>query len=75
MAKKVRKVFTGEMKDIITEDSGHAKIVDIYIDQDNPEENENGMYVRVQSWCEDKKHEEFSMFEGRKVKITIETVD
>jgi hypothetical protein len=36
----------------------------------------NGMYVRVCSWDEEEgTHEEFNHFVGRKVKVTIETID
>jgi hypothetical protein len=33
------------------------------------------MFVRLQSWDDDKKHVEIRKFIGRKVKITVETVD
>ena len=38
-------------------------------------DDDNGMFIRIQSWDENKKHKEFKTFMGRKVKITIETID
>ena len=57
--------------DVETEDGGQAKIVGL----EQNAEDENGMFVKIQSWDEEKKHEEFNKFVGRKVKITIETID
>jgi len=36
---------------------------------------DNGMFVRVCSWDENKNHEDFKKFVGRRIKITIETID
>ena len=41
---------------------------------DNSEE-ENGMYVKICSWDENRKHTDFNKFKNRKIKITIETID
>lgn len=41
----------------------------------NAPDEDNGMYVRIISWDENKKHTEFNSFVGRKIKITIETID
>jgi len=57
--------------DIETEDGGQAKIIAM---SQSPEED-NGMFVKIQSWDETLKHEEFEKFVGRKVKIIIETID
>lgn len=73
---KVKKVFQGEINTNNTdiEDRGQALITTIDSDGTNEEEN-NGMFVRIQSWDENKQHEEFKKFEGRKIRITIETID
>lgn len=55
--------------DIDVEDSGCAKIFTVADDLDT------GMFVRICSWDENKRHEEFNRFVGRKIKITIETID
>jgi hypothetical protein len=57
--------------DVQTEDGGQAKIVTL---AQHPED-ENGMFVKIQSWDETLKHEEFEKFVGRKVKVTIEAID
>lgn len=57
--------------EVDTEDGGQAKIVSLC----NKPDEENGMFVQLRSWDEDKKHDEFNKFVGRKVKITIETID
>lgn len=51
------------------DDNGQAKIFTC-----ENSEDENRMFIRIQSWDETKKHEEFNKFVGRKIKITIETV-
>lgn len=38
-------------------------------------ETEDGMYVKICSWDESRKHLEFEKFINRKVRITIETID
>ena len=35
----------------------------------------NGMYVKICSYDETKKHGEFEKFINRKVRVTIETID
>ncbi len=57
-------------EEIDTEDSGQAKIFTCCQD-----EEDNGMYVRICSWDENKIHSELDNFVGRKIKITIETID
>lgn len=69
-------------KDLVDlEDSGCAKIVtcddgstDHLYDEKNPNES-HGLFVRLQSWSGDAKHPELDAFIGRKVRITIETID
>jgi len=69
----IKKVFEGDINKENTdvEDGGQAIITHIT----EPTDTDNGMFIRIQSWDEQLKHEEFKKFEGRKIRITIETVD
>jgi hypothetical protein len=68
-----KKVFEKKLntEEMTKEDGGQAMIFTI----SEPFEEENGMFVRIQSWDENKEHKELKKFEGRKVRITIETID
>ncbi len=71
-----KKVIEGKIdkENTDTEDGGQALITTIDF-RDTPEEEDNGVFVRIQSWDENCKHEEFKKFEGHKIRITIETID
>jgi hypothetical protein len=56
--------------EIDIEDGGQAKIFTA-----SKDDLDNGMFVRVCSWDENKNHEDFKKFVGRRIKITIETID
>lgn len=58
-------------KDVDTEDGGQAKIIDIV----NDSNDENGIFIRLHSWDENREHLDFNKLIGRKVKIKIETLD
>jgi hypothetical protein len=75
MSMKQKCEFIQEIKptDVDTEDSGCAIIC--HVDGEGHENEDTGMFVRLQSWDDDKKHVEIRKFIGRKVKITVETVD
>ena len=64
-------VCTLKERDIDTEDGGQAKIFATSLNQ----EEDNGMFVKVCSWDENNNHDEFNKFIGRKIKITIETIE
>jgi len=57
--------------DMETEDGGNFKCFRVQKDF----ETEDGMYVKICSWDESKKHLELEKFINRKVRITIETID
>lgn len=63
----------GELKkkDVSVEDGGQALVSDPF----NSDKEVDGMFVRIQSWDEKKKHEDFKKFQGRKIRVTIETID
>lgn len=58
-----KNVYAGDVK---TEDGGQAKLLE-FSDEALP------VFVRVQSWAEDKKHHLFDTLVGSRVRITIET--
>jgi hypothetical protein len=55
--------------DVSVEDGGCAKIVRL-----NGACIEN-LFIRLQSWNDDKEHPEFDYLIGRRVRVTIETED
>lgn len=62
--------------DVDTEDNGEAKITDVSVYADKKRnEDDGGIFVRLISNCPDKDHTDFNSLVGRKVKITIETID
>lgn len=60
--------YDGKIDEYKTEDSGQALIAEI--DKEN-----SALYVRLISYDEDKKHEDFEKLKNKKIKITIETLD
>lgn len=57
------------------EDSGQAVIAEpIVIDTPSSDE-ENGLMVRLTSWDVNSKHVDMNKLIGKKIKITIETID
>lgn len=65
-------IFEGWENSIKTEDDGVAKIAEY---DNQGDYGDTKLFVRFQSWDEDKEHEEFNKFSNRKVRITIETID
>jgi hypothetical protein len=70
---KHKHVIKAEFKneEVDTQDGGQAKIISLC----NKPDEENGMFVQLRSWDENLEHKEFKKFIGRKIKITIETID
>ena len=54
-----------------TQDEGRAKIYTVNVDNDA----NFGLFFQFHSWDEEGNHEEFNKFIGRKIRITIETID
>lgn len=50
------------------EDGGMALIGEIH------EENDSQMFVRVQSWADDKQHTDIAPFLGKRVRVTVEVM-
>ena len=68
MATAFEATVTVSDKDVRTEDSGCAKILEI----DGGHER---TFIRFQSWSEDQDHPEIDRLMGRRVRVTIETID
>lgn len=58
---------------IRSEDGGQAAMIPLV--KEGEKDNDNGMFVMLQSWDDKKEHSDFRTFVGRKVRITIETID
>lgn len=57
--------------EVETEDSGMSKIFHAGCEDYH---DDNGMFVRIQSWDENKKHPQLSKFIGKRVRITIQEI-
>lgn len=64
------------------EDGGQALIATIYEQEGVSEDNENGMFVRIQSWHtdadelpEEERHPMAMKLAGKKVRVTIEVIE
>lgn len=64
------KVLT--FREIETEDSNMAWISQFGFGKDQQEET--GIFVRLQSWCESRTHEKMSSMIGKRVRITVEVI-
>jgi hypothetical protein len=62
-------VHEGDLEVMSVDDCGQAVITEIISDDSEP------AFFRFQSWDPDKNHETINNFIGRKVRITIETLD
>lgn len=62
--------------DVNVEDGGCAIIGVARFDKNGKEDNEfSGVYARIVSWDETKEHKDMAKLLGRKIKVTIETID
>jgi hypothetical protein len=75
--KKTERVTTRKVKVIedlfqveSVEDGGAARIATIADDRDD-----SCLFVRIQSWDELSRHEEFRELEGKKIRVTIEVIE
>ena len=57
--------------DITTDDGGVYKEFVL----EEQEDLDNGLFFRICSWCEKKKHIDFKKFVGKKVRLTLEVVE
>ena len=56
--------------EIDTEDGGAAKIILL----DDGSLKDHGVFFVMHSWDEELSHTEFEQFEGRRVRVTVETI-
>lgn len=56
------------------EDGGRAIICTLNVDVSENAEDE-GIYARIISWSENKNHADINKFIGKRVRVTIETLD
>lgn len=68
----MKKVFEGKLELESVDDGGQARIATI--NEENPDPHEE-MFVRVQSWDEGLAHKQFMLFEGKRVRVTVEVVE
>jgi len=72
----MKAVFTGVVadgnetdyeEDYSVEDGGQARIQTF----GSPPDDESGLFVRLQSWDEDKEHKDWQKLAGKKIRITV----
>ena len=68
-------ITTGELIVDSIEDGGQAIICDRLSFNTEDSDDDNGMFVIIQSWDEEELHSDINLFKNKKVKITIETID
>lgn len=58
-----------------SEDGGQAKICQSFPITTLDSDEDNGMFITLQSWDEDTVHTDLNLLVGKKVKITIEVIE
>ncbi len=58
-----------------SEDGGQAKICQSFPITTGHSDEDNGMFIILQSWDEDTVHTDLNLLVGKKVKITIEVIE
>lgn len=67
---KTKKIIEDTLEVESVEDGGAARIARV----ENANED-SCLFVRIQSWDELLRHEEFREFEGKRVRVTIEVIE
>lgn len=57
------------------EDAGRVLVAQIDHVVGESEDSDEGLYVRIQSWSENKNHETMNTLIGKKVRVTIEIIE
>lgn len=70
MKKKIKKVIEDTFAVESVEDGGAARIANLSNDNED-----SCLFVRIQSWDELLRHDEFREFEGKRVRVTIEVIE
>lgn len=54
------------------EDGGCAQIYNLFDPEDH---DDDGMFIRIQSWSNSSKHPEMDKLVGKRIRVTVEIVD
>jgi hypothetical protein len=68
-------IVKGTLKVERVEDGGCALIGESFPINTAHSDDENGMFLTIQSWDEDSTHVDFNLIKDKKIKITIEVID
>lgn len=68
-------IVEGALKVERIEDGGYALIGESFPINTEHSDDENGMFLTIQSWDEYTKHIDFNLIKDKKIKITIEVID
>ena len=71
----MKHIIEGILKIDSMEDNGQAMICESLPIQPHSSEDENGTFVTIQSWDNNKRHTDLIALTGSKIRITIETID
>lgn len=65
----------GKVKIESNEDGGQALICNSFMINTANSDDNNGMFVTLQSWDDDTVHTDLNMLMGKKIRITLEVLD
>lgn len=69
------KIILEGMVNCEEEDSGSALIAEIGRDPELEDSDNDGFFVRIQSWSDDGSHKTMNEFKDKKVRVTIEIIE
>ena len=75
MKEILKYTIQGNIEILDIEDGGQAIICEPFPINTGHSDDENGMFIKLQSWDEDTVHKDFNLIKGKKVKITLEFFD
>jgi hypothetical protein len=61
----IERIAQGRVLDVERDDGGQSLIVELSFEDDN------GLFVRVMSWSEEKNHPTFDQMRGKKIKVVL----
>lgn len=69
-------IYTTEVNydptDLDVEDSGQAQIYSVV---DLNDDEEDGMFIKIQSWSKSGKHPDMDRLKGKRIRVTVEVLD
>ncbi len=54
------------------EDGGRAQIYNVF---DPNDDDDDGMFIRIQTWADSGKHPEMDKLVGKRIRVTVEIID